>query len=373
MILSYTFSLILLTQIALLIWLYWCGTIVRNRQKEYVFNSCETNDIDVIIAAKENSDIIIRTLKSLQHLEVNKIILALDHPSPCLLQKVSVFLSDYPQVTLVTNTDLPGKINTQKKAFINSDAKNILLIDSDITIAIDQIEFEKMYAMFVLNKCDFLCPYSFGIYKQGNLWERIVECDRIMRQQIIRAGRDYYGVSNLSGYCLLAKRDSYLDVIESNCLQDDVVASINLITKKYKVNTYHKVVCGELERFTFYKMLMQRVRWTAGNLLIFWRYCQIFKLDYRKAIVFLASFHFWYGALYVDFLAMICSRNRFIILYCLTIEIILKTVLLSVRAHGIYNITTCFAYSIIWPSYSILALCGVIPFLLFRLEKESRR
>ena len=373
MVFSLTISLILFIQIMLLIWLYLCGAIARNRQKKNVITPCETNDIDVIIAAKENSDIIIRTIRSLEHLKIRHVILALDHPSSQLLQEMSFFSKNNPRVILVANSNSPGKIHTQKMALTYSNAKNILLIDSDISLAIKQNEFEIMYSFFLSNKCDFLCPYSFGVYNRGRWWGRIVECDRIMRQQIIRAGRDYYGVSNLSGYCLLAKRDSYLDVIDSDCLQDDVAATINLIAKKYKVKTYHKTVCGELERDSFYKMLMQRVRWTAGNLLICCRYSQLFALDCRKAFIFLASFHFWYGASYIDFIALICSRSRLIVLCLLATEIILKAFFLSLRTHGTNSITACLAYSIVWPSYSILALCGVIPFLLFDLERESRR
>ena len=364
---------IILLQTFLMLWLFFCGNSASRKQQMIVLQSVNDDAIDVIITAKEKYEVIEQAILSFENLQINSIILALDHPDEKLLTQLTNLHTSHLIKTII-NQDIPGKINTQKLGLQSASSKYVLIMDADIKVTMTQRDFCHMVNCFISSNSDFFCPYSFGIYSRSNIWAWISDCDRTMRQQIIRAGRDFYGISNLSGYFLLAKRDRYIQVIDSNYLQDDVVATINLFKNKLSIQTYHNVVCGELERNSFYKSLMQRIRWTAGNLLVYPKYIDIFRgIGFRKGIVFTLSSHFWYTSLYCDFIAYIfCWKNPFL-LYCLIFEIIIKSIILSQRKKGIINFICHISYSIVWPIFSFLSLLGIIPFLIFKLEKESRR
>ena len=364
---------IILLQTFLMLWLFFCGNIASRRQQMSALEFENNDTIDVIITAREEYRIIEQAILSFENLQVHSIILALDHPSEKLLTQLTHLPTTHLIKTII-NQGIPGKINTQKLGLQSACSKHVLIMDADIKVAITQQDFNRMVRCFINSNSDFFCPYSFGIYSHLNIWAWIADCDRTMRQQIVRAGRDYYGISNLSGYFLLAKRERYIQVIDTNYLQDDVVATINLFKNELSVRTYHHVVCGELERNSFYKSLMQRIRWTAGNLLVYPKYIDIFRgIGVRKGMVFTLSSHLWYTSLYCDFLAYVLCWKQPILLYCLLLEIIVKSIILSRRKMGTVNFICHIIYSVVWPIFSTIALLGVIPYLIFKLERESRR
>ena len=359
---------VILLQTFLMLWLFFCGNIAAKKQQMIVFESAHDDAIDVIITAREEYKVIEQAILSLEKLQVNSIILALDNPSEKLLSQLN-YLPAMHLVKTVINQGKSGKINTQKQGLANSRSEYVLIMDADIKVSVTQQDFLHMVRCFINSNSDFYCPYSFGIYSRLNIWAWIADCDRTMRQQIVRAGRDYYGISNLSGYFLLAKREKYIQIIDSNYLQDDVVATLNLFKNDLSVQTYHHVVCGELERNSFYKSLMQRIRWTTGNLLVYPKYIDIFRgIGARKGIVFILSSHLWYTSLYCDFLAYILCWRQPLLLYCLMFEITVKSIILSLRRRGAINFMCHVIYSVVWPIFSTVSLLGVVPYLIFNLN-----
>ena len=365
---------IVLLQSFLMLWLFICGNKASYEQERIdKLESKEADDIDVIITAHEEYSVIRQAVLSLEPLRVHSIILALDHPDNDLMNQI-LQLSLSKPIIVEKNFGEPGKIHTQKLGLLRSCTEYVLIMDADIKVSLLAEEFNHMFNCFIESNCDFFCPYSFGIYSDSNTWAKISDCDRTMRQQIVRAGRDYYRMSNLSGYFLLAKREKYLQVIDANYLQDDVVATINLFKQNMQVRTYHHVVCGELERESFYKSLMQRVRWTAGNLLIYPKYIDIFHgIGIKRGVVFVLSSHLWYTSLYCDLLAYVLCFMYYPLIYALMFEIVIKTLILSQRKKGTSNFFYHMVYSLVWPLFATISLFGVIPYLIFKLENESRR
>lgn len=366
-------AVIILLQTFLILWLFFCGNAAAAKQRIMSVESTSDDVIDVIITAREEYDVIKQAILSFDNLKVHSIILALDHPSEKLLTQLTHLPTKHLVKTII-NLDDPGKINTQKLGLKSAGSRYVLIMDADIKVSMSQQDFYNMVCCFINSNSDFFCPYSFGIYSHLNTWAWIADCDRTMRQQIVRAGRDYYGISNLSGYFLLAKRERYIQVIDSNYLQDDVAATINLFKNDLSIKTYHSVVCGELERNSFYKSLMQRIRWTVGNLFVYPKYIDVFRgIGFRRGMVFTLSSHLWYTSLYCDFLAYVLCWKQPLLLYCLLLEIIVKSIILSLRKKGTINFMCHIIYSVVWPVFSTVSLLGVIPYLIFKLEKESRR
>ena len=339
--------------------------------RENIFLSNE--DIpDVIITAKESVETISDCIKSLTGLTIRNIYICLDNPLPQNVIELERIIPD--NCYLIQNKDCGGKINTQIKGVNVSSAHTILLLDADIRLINNKRDFEEMLLFKRAHSIDFLCPYSFGINLNSSCWGSISECDRILRQRVIRSGRDYFGLSNLSGYFLLADRKKYIKIARQS-LQDDVIATINILKNGFKVKTYPKVVCGELEHTLFYKHLNQRVRWTVGNIKALPNYFKVFpQTGLIKGCIFLTTPYLWYTSAYVTFASLITLIFYFnpLLFILVLAEILLKT-LMIIFVSGKKNIIAIFLYAIIWPFFITMALILSLPYALFNWEKASRR
>jgi cellulose synthase/poly-beta-1,6-N-acetylglucosamine synthase-like glycosyltransferase len=333
----------------------------------------ENDQPDVIITAKESVETIRGCLEALSGVRVGEVYLCLDNPSQQDINELEASVP--PNYHLIPNNGEGGKINTQIKGVEISKAKIILLLDADIRLAMSHDEFNAMLLFRISHKVDFLCPYSRGINIGSYRWSAIAECDRILRQRVIRSGRDYFGLSNLSGYFLLADREKYLS-IAAESLQDDIVATINMLKNGYKVVTYPKVVCGELERISFRKHLMQRVRWTVGNIKAWPHYFSVFPhTGFTKGCIFLFTPYLWYISSYIDciFFFFCIFQFKLIFLIMLLVECVLKTLVIAGVSKREKNIFVVFVYTLVWPFFGAAALVLSLPYTLFNWEKASRR
>lgn len=329
-----------------------------------------TNNIDVIIVAKENFSVIKNCLDSVLVCNFKNIFLCLDHPEKHLVKNLK---TSFRNIEIIENHQMNGKIETQLCGLKKSINNDVLLLDADIKLFPSEIN--KFINYYVESNTDFLCPYSVGIYEKKSLWAAISESDRIMRQRIVRAGRDYFGVSNLSGYCLLATRKKYIEILDSKSIQDDVSATINLFEKNYSVKTYHKVVCSEVERSSFIESLFQKTRWTAGNMRLLVSYQKLFtSTSLIKAFVFTTSFLLWYWALWIDFVGFVFMFSSTQIFILIILELFIKQIgLFIVGEQSIKRIFLNFIYVIIWPFFSTLCLLMIPIYFCGKIESKTRR
>jgi len=333
-------------------------------------NSEMTNNIDVIIVAKENFAIIKNCLDSVITCNFQNIFLCLDHPEDDLVENLK---TSFRNIEIIENNQMKGKIETQLYGLNKSTNDDVLLLDADIKLF--PCEINNFINYYNESKTDFLCPYSVGISEKKSLWAAISESDRIMRQRIVRAGRDYFEVSNLSGYCLMAKRKKYIEILDSKSIQDDVSATINLFKNEYSVKTYHQVVCSEVERSSFIESLFQKTRWTAGNIRLLSSYPKLFtSTSLIKAFAFTTSFLLWYWALWIDFVGFVFmfSSNQIFILIIL--ELFTKQIgLFIVGDKSIKRVFLNFIYVITWPFFSTLCVL-MTPFYFYgMIENKTRR
>ncbi len=365
-------AIIVFFQTILILLLHIYSQLAKDKRLES--QDMEEIDIpDVILTAKDSFDLIMDCVKSIECISIGKIYLCLDNPPPHLVNKLEAVIP--LNCHLIINTDIGGKINTQVKGVQASEAKTILLLDVDVRMTICDNDFRDMLRFRVDNESDFVCPFSKGLELSTSLWGTFSECDRILRQRVFRQGRDYFGLSNLSGYCLLAERIKYLD-IAIDALQDDVISTINLLTKGFKVKTYPKVVCVELERNSLYKLLMQRVRWTVGNIRALPHYFSIFPhTGLVKGCIFLSTPYLWYVSAYIDFISILFCMLRFNQILCilLIIELLVKTFVIINASKGEKNIYVVIGYNVMWPLLGITALILSVPYVIFNWEEASRR
>lgn len=329
------------------------------------------DDFDVIIAAKEDYPIIYKCINNVFSAGFKYIFLCIDGGSDNLFNRVK---TDFPYVTLLRNQISLGKIKSQIKCLNFSSKDNVLILDADI--ALIKEELNGFISYFLNSNVDFLCPYSLGLYTGDNtLLYSVAETDRHMRQRVVRAGRDAYGVSNLSGYCMLAKRLKYIDIIDADVIQDDVIATINLLEKKYTVKTYHRTVCSEIERSTFKSYLMQKTRWTAGNILLVRSYKKLFNsTSFVKACAFSSSFLLWYWSLWIDFITFIFGFMYPFLIIFLVIEGIIKFVGLYCACKPQKRIFDIFLYILVWPFFSTMCLLMTPYFFAGKnVEQKTRR
>ena len=197
---------LLVVQIIILLF-FICKSIQQRKifQEEDICFDTTVNsftDIDVIIAAKENLDIIVQCIDNVMQSGFSSIILCLDGCDSSFKSSLSNL---YPSIIIIHNEKQEGKIKSQLKCLRLSKKLEVLILDADILLFAEEVNHFVSY--FHSHTVDFLCPYSMGFSSNMNTFLfRIAEIDRYMRQRIIRAGRDAYGVSNLSGYCVLAKK-----------------------------------------------------------------------------------------------------------------------------------------------------------------------
>lgn len=279
----------------------------------------------------------------------------------------------YPEITIIHNVKTEGKIKSQLKCLKLSTKHEVLILDADISLFSEKVT--QFVAYFRANNIDFLCPYSIGSSSNMNsLLFRIAEIDRYMRQRIIRAGRDSYGVSNLSGYCFLAKRDKYVNIIDSEAIQDDVIATINLLKNGYNVKTYHTCVCSEIERMSFISYLFQKTRWTAGNIILLKSYHLLFKyIDKKTALAFTSSFLLWYWANWIDFIAILFSIVYPILIIPLLIEFLLKYFSLTAINKDKNKIVDTVLYLCFWPIFSTVCLILTPYYLSGKIREQKTR
>lgn len=354
MLMIYIVSILLLLQISVLLVFVYQSIKQRKLCNQIPkLSNVILDNFDVIIAAKENYKIIYKCVTNVLSVGLKNIILCVDGGDKSIYSKLKV---DFPFITVLQNDVSLGKIRSQKKCLNISQKESILILDADVYLIKEELYGFVSY--FVDSNVDFLCPYSVGLYIGNNpLLYSLAETDRCMRQRIVRAGRDAYGVSNLSGYCMLAKRKKYIDIIDSEVIQDDVMATINLLEKNYTVKTYHKVVCSEIERTTFKSYLMQKTRWTAGNIVLIKSYCRLFKsAPFIKSVAFTSSFLLWYWALWMDFVVFLLCIVYPPLLILLLFEGLVKFFGLVCACKPQKRALEILLYIIIWPFFSTICL-----------------
>ncbi|CEM62392.1 membrane hypothetical protein [Treponema phagedenis] len=339
----------------------------QRKENKTLFN---IDNIDVIIAAKESYERISLCINSVLESGFTNIYICVDGKNSNVVKLLKL---NYHELNIFENNGNLGKTKSQIKCLEQAKNKDVLVLDADIILKTEEImDFINYY---YTSKCNFLCPYSNGKAVNENILFGIAESDRYMRQRIVRAGRDFYGVSNLSGYCMLCNRMKYLEIINVDTIQDDVIATINLFKKGFVVKTYHKSICIEEERNRFIPYLYQKTRWTAGNLALLGSYPKLFKsIPFVKALVFSSSFLLWYFALWVDFVCFCYSIFNFWIFIPLLVELIVKYLyLLKISGFKLFRVYN-FIYVIIWPLFTTLCLL-LTPLYLVGLigENKTRR
>lgn len=345
------------------------------QQKSFIHShlDCDCSNIkdyfDVIIAAKENVEVIRHCLKRLKAQSFKNVYLCIDGGS---IDTLNCLRKEFPDFSIVLNEGGKGKINAQIICLNQSSRPSVLLMDADIEL-IDK-EIEEFLNYYMEHEIDFVCPYSKGLYQTINLLSGVAESDRHMRQRIVRAGRDRFNVSNLSGYCMIANRVKYLEVIDSNAIQDDVAATINMLKKKLRVKTYHRTVCSEIERSSFKSFILQKTRWTAGNLLLLNSYSKLFaEASLKQSLAFTSSFLLWYWSNWIDFISFIFAFMYPPLFIVLGIEGLIKFYGLNKVKSPSEN-PAVLQYILLWPVISIICLI-LSPYYISGLitEKSTRR
>lgn len=357
--------------------LVWAVFVIQSiRQRSLSQNTGLTKDlysdedIDVIIASRESIEVISNCIQNVLSAHLHNIILCLDGDDGSLTSSLH---NKFPNITILYNDKPLGKIKSQIKCLRASRKERILILDADIRLVPEEIP--DFIGYFRESKVDFLCPYSVGASaKSKSFLFGIAETDRYMRQRVVRAGRDAYGVSNLSGYCMLANRQKYLDIVDSDAIQDDVIATINLLQKGYKVKTYHRAVCSEIERTAFVPFLLQKTRWTAGNIKLVASYPRLFRMtSMKKALAFSSSFLLWYWALWVDCIAMALCFIHPVIAVPLTIEYTIKYIGLVEASKPNRRLWYNFVYLFVWPLFSTLCLILTPYYLTGKIDERKTR
>ena len=148
-------AVIILLQTFLMLWLFFCGNAAAAKQQIMSTESTSDDVIDVIITAREEYEVIEQAILSLENLQVNSIILALDHPSEKLLSQLTHLPTKHLLKTII-NQDVPGKINTQKLGLKSASSRYVLIMDADIKVSLSQQDFHHMVCCFIKSNSDFL-------------------------------------------------------------------------------------------------------------------------------------------------------------------------------------------------------------------------
>lgn len=373
MILSSTIVFFLIIQIVIFVIFFFFSIKQKHNTNKIIANciqSTQFKDIEVIVAAKEDKALLSSCLENVLRCGFTSVKVCLDGSST---EDYEYLKKEFPDVVFFRNENSQGKIKSQIQCITKSDKEFILILDADINLFVSEISGFVSY--FKKQKIDFLCPYSVGRSSRHNsILFFLAEADRLLRQRIVRTGRDFFGVSNLSGYCLLANRRKYLDVIDGNAIQDDVIATLNLLEKGYTVKTYPKAVCSELERPTIKTMLFQKTRWTAGNILLLNSYPKLFvKTTFQKAFAFSSSFILWYWALWVDMISMIFSMFCPPVTFVLGLEWILKYLMLNYVSENKKMYFFNLFYIILWPLFATLCLVMCPFYLRGKINEQKTR
>ena len=242
--------------------------IKKNNRKNN--NKDEIEPITIIIPVFNSEKTISKCLNSIlvnKKKLISKIIIIFDHcsdQSESIVTKIKKQYLDVEIKTLHLNQKKSGKVSGILKAFKITKTKFSLLIDSDIVL--DKNAIEKLINFHYQNKNFYSSCYIYPYMDKKNTFlENIINNDRLYRQNILQNVREFYGLSNFPGGIGIVNINEYKKKLKSGFLED-LTATLAIIKSNKEINILKEPLAFEIERKSIKGVLLQRIRWTIGNI-----------------------------------------------------------------------------------------------------------
>jgi len=233
-------------------------------------NKHKIEPITVIIPVFNSEKTISKCLNSIlvnKKTLINEIIVIFDHcsdQSESIVTKIKKQYLDIKIKTLHLNQKKSGKVSGILEAFKITKTKYSLLIDSDIVL--DKNAIEKLATFHYQNKNFYSSCYIYPYTDKKNTFlENIINNDRLYRQNILQNVREPYGLSNFPGGIGIVNTNEYKKKLKSGFLED-LTATLAIIKSNKEIDILKEPLAFEIERKSIKGVLLQRIRWTIGNI-----------------------------------------------------------------------------------------------------------
>lgn len=282
--------------------------LALNHKKKYSPRKIKINPITVLIPAHNEErtiDASISSVLSQQGVLIKELVIVVDNSTDKTAQICQNFAKKNSKIKLLfRNDNLPSKPKSMSLGLEKIKSNQVAMLDADTILQRNAIA-KTIYFMKNNNA-------SFGTclvdpVPVPSLKYEIISTDKLFRQRILQMGKSELKCANLPG-CFYVGDTNWLKENVSNSFVEDLVLSYRIIGERNKITVVPEILAFEQERLEFNSFVLQRIRWTIGNISSIPSFLKAFSNNSFSATFGLISFPlFWYFIHYFTFYLIILS------------------------------------------------------------------
>lgn len=199
---------------------------------------------------------------------IKQIIIVFDHCTDNSFIIVNKFKNLFLKNKVKFNTyeleDKTGKVEGLLEGLRHTTTEHALIMDSDIVLKPNAVKSLLLFHKQKNNPYSscFIYPYAEN---KNSLLNIIIDNDRLYRQNILQNVRNDYKMANFPGGIGVIDTLKYKQKLKSGFLED-LTATYKIIENGEKVDILAKPLAFEIERKSIKGVILQRTRWTIGNI-----------------------------------------------------------------------------------------------------------
>lgn len=358
-------------------WILFFRAQIKRKRSEFTY---PTGNYSAVLVVSNEQNIIKDVVENLirqKNISLTEIIVVINNSqdqthsiikSLSLSSEINIKIFEIPYFTGKSSALIRGL-----KAVTN---KMVFLLDADIILYPDS--FSRLATFSENHKSDF----TVGIIKykeENNFQSKIIEIERYFINSFLQVARGSLGVATIHGSLSLVNIERYLSFLKERILQEDLLVTYELIRGDMRINILNEVIAEEADKSKFLLLILQRIRWTIGNIKIIPQFISaLIKTRSVKNKVLLVSYPLlWYFIYYSICLGYLLGVFNHILLGLnLIVHMIyfLITTYMYTKDKGFNftNIIICFLHALIFPL--LITVSGILAIfsIIFKINIYSR-
>jgi len=258
-------------------------------------NEIPLKDISVVIPVHNVGRLITKSVQSVvnqENVSILKIVVVDDNnnnPTEKILKKIKSWDKRIEIIKL--SNGKPNKVKALVAGIKKVPTEFIALLDADTIL--DRNAISRTFNYLLENKGNYATCLIDPIRQKGIIYQLICY-DRLFRQRILQTVRNYFGCSNFPGCFGVFNKAAFVQTLENGFLED-LISTYRITSKGDQVLLLREVLASEHERANLKTLILQRVRWTIGNIhTLPFLYKTFLRVNFIKKIIFLSYPLLWY-------------------------------------------------------------------------------
>lgn len=369
---------ILFLNLAVISYLYiHIHAYLKTASSRHKYSAKPKDSYSTVLVASNEELIIENTLQNLisqADINLTEIIVVVNNSQDRTFEIVSSFKDE--RIKIINIEKFIGKATAVIKGLSIAQNSKVFIVDADIILTNNS--FSKLASFSEQSQSRF----SIGIikYKRKEGWQsKIIEIERDFINSFLQVARGGLGVATIHGSFSLIDRDIYLAFLKDRILQEDLLLTYELIAKDIPIKTLNEIIAEESDRSKFSLLILQRSRWTVGNIKISGRLVNsILKTSRLTKKIFLSSYPFlWYFMYYSLFLGYLLGLNNPIILIStlfLHLTYLGVVIFIYSKDNGLspQSLLWCILHSIIFPILITISAIVAVFSIVFRINTFNK-